>query len=80
MKVFSISVLLIFSFGCSEKLLAPSEKRAISTYSIDSGIPKDRAHEIICKENAGPSNIKDGISLQKVNKVAMLPKPKPIIY
>ncbi len=69
MKVFSILVLLIFSFGCSEKPLAPSENRAISTYSIDSGIPKDRAQEIICNENAGPSNIKEGISLQKVNKV-----------
>ncbi len=80
MKVFFISVLLIFSFGCSDKPLAPSEKRAVSTYSIDSGIPKDRAQEIICNENAGPSNIKEGISLQKVNKGAMLPKPKPIIY
>jgi hypothetical protein len=54
---------ICFFFGCAEHP-SPSSSTTISSTKVN-GIPQDRAQEIICKENAGPALVKEGISLQK---------------
>lgn len=49
--------------GCAEK--SPSTKISGPTKTEENGMPKDRAQEIICKENAAPAMVKEGISLKK---------------
>jgi hypothetical protein len=48
--------------GCAEK--SPSTKISAPTKTEENGMPKDRAQEIICNENASPAMVKEGISLR----------------
>ena len=53
------------SLFCSCAEQSPSTKVNATAKSEMNEMPKDRAQEIICKENASPAMVKEGISLQK---------------
>ena len=61
-KIFWLIGIGLF-IGCAEK--SPSTKVKATAKTEITEMPKDRAQEIICKENAAPALVKEGISLQK---------------
>lgn len=54
---------IILFYSCAEQ--SPSTKVNATAKTEMNGMPKDRAQEIICNENAAPAMVKEGISLQK---------------